>query len=226
MGIFNFFYLVRQSFFRKIDKIFYSQFGEDKVLKEILKINTNKGFYVDVGCYHPKKHSNTYLLYKKGWKGINIDIEKNKIDVFKMSRPNDINILAAVSDKKQHVKVHKTQDYGVGSKIIYNAKIKSNFKTLETQTLNEIIEKTIYKNRKIDLLNIDTEGEDFNVLKSLNIKKYNPSIIIIESHLKSINEILKSKIYIFLVEKNYQLRSWNFFSLIFTLKNSTIIRNR
>jgi len=226
MGIFNFFYLVRQSFFRKINKNFYSQFGEDKILKEILKININKGFYVDVGCYHPKKHSNTYLLYKKGWKGINIDIEKNKIEVFKMSRPNDINILAAVSDKKRYVKVHKSQDYGVGSKIIYNAKVKSGFKTLETKTLNEIIKKTIYKNRKIDLLNIDTEGEDFNVLKSLNIKKYNPSIIIIESHLKSINEILKSKIYIFLVEKNYKLRSWNFFSLIFTLKNSTIIRNR
>ena len=49
MGIFNFFYLVRQSFFRKINKSFYSQFGEDKVLQEILKININKGFYVDVG---------------------------------------------------------------------------------------------------------------------------------------------------------------------------------
>ena len=65
MYILNFFYLVRQSFFRKINKNFYSQFGEDKVLNEILKININKGFYVDVGCYHPKKHSNTYLLYKK-----------------------------------------------------------------------------------------------------------------------------------------------------------------
>jgi len=177
--MFNFFYLVRQSFFRKINKNFYSQFGEDKILKEILKTNVNKGFYVDVGCYHPKKHSNTYLLYKKGWKGINIDIEKNKIEVFKMSRPDDINILAAVSDKKRYVKVHKTQDYGVGSKIIYNAKIKSNFKTLETKTLNEIIEKTIYKNRKIDLLNIDTEGEDFNVLKSLNIKNITLQLLLL-----------------------------------------------
>jgi FkbM family methyltransferase len=226
MHIFNFLYLVRQSFFRKINKNFYSQFGEDRVLKEILKKNINKGFYVDVGCYHPKKHSNTYLLYKKGWRGINIDIEKNKIEVFRMSRPDDINILDAVSDKKRSVKVHKTQDYGVGSKIIDNTKTKKNFKTLVTKTLNEVIEKTIYKNRRIDLLNIDTEGEDLNVLKSLNIKKYNPSIIIIESHLTSINEILKSKIYIFLVRKKYKLRSWNFFSLIFTLKNSTIVRNR
>jgi len=224
--MFNFLYLARQSFFKKINKNFYSQFGEDKVLIEILKKNINKGFYVDVGCFHPKKHSNTYLLYKKGWKGINIDIEKNKIEVFKMSRPDDINILAAVSDKQRLIKVHKTQNYGVGSKIIDNTKTKKNFKTLITKTLNEVIEKTIYKNRKIDLLNIDTEGEDLNVLKSLNIKKYNPSIIIIESHLTSINKILKSKIYIFLVRKKYKLRSWNFFSLIFTLKNSAIVRNR
>ena len=72
MGIFNFFYLVRQSFFRKINKSFYSQFGEDKVLQEILKININKGFYVDVGAFHPFRYNNTALLYKKGWKGINI----------------------------------------------------------------------------------------------------------------------------------------------------------
>ena len=37
------------------------------------------GFYVDVGCFHPKKHSNTYLLYKRGWSGINIDVEKTNL---------------------------------------------------------------------------------------------------------------------------------------------------
>ena len=218
--------VLRQTFFKKVNTDFFSQFGEDRVLMEILKKKMNKGFYVDVGCYHPKKHSNTYLLNKKGWKGINIDIEKKKIRVFEMARPNDINILAAVSHKKRLIKVHKTQDYGVGTKIINNIKTKSNFEILETKTLNQIIEKTIYKNRKIDLLSIDTEGEDFNVLRSLNIKKYSPSIIIIESHLKSIDKILKSMIYIFLIKRNYQLRSWNFFSLIFTLKKSKIIRNR
>ena len=68
MGIFNFFYLVRQSFFRKINKSFYSQFGEDKVLQEILKININKGFYVDVGCYHPKNILIPICFIKKAGK--------------------------------------------------------------------------------------------------------------------------------------------------------------
>ena len=60
-------FLIRQLYFKKINKDFYSQFGEDKILKELILDNFNNGFYVDVGCFHPKKHSNTYLLYKKGW---------------------------------------------------------------------------------------------------------------------------------------------------------------
>ena len=44
--------------------------------------NKRDGFYVDVGCFHPKKHSNTYFLYKRGWRGVNIDMEEEKIDVW------------------------------------------------------------------------------------------------------------------------------------------------
>jgi hypothetical protein len=31
------------------------------------------GFFVDVGCFHPLFYSNTWKLYKKGWRGVNID---------------------------------------------------------------------------------------------------------------------------------------------------------
>ena len=55
--------LFRLTFFKKINKNFYSQFGEDKILNELVPKNFTNGFYVDVGCFHPKKHSNTYMLY-------------------------------------------------------------------------------------------------------------------------------------------------------------------
>ena len=58
--------LIKQAFFKKINKNFYSQFGEDRIIvNEIIKPSYKNGFYVDVGCFHPKKYSNTYLLYKK-----------------------------------------------------------------------------------------------------------------------------------------------------------------
>ena len=74
-------------------------------------------------------------------------------------------------------------------------------------------------NIQIDLLNIDTEGNDFKVLKSLNFKIYDPSIIVIETHLKTIEQIMQSEIYLYLEERMYTLKSWTIYSLIFVKKD-------
>ena len=78
----------------------YSKNGEDQYLKKIFK-NKKKGIYLDVGAYHPYRASNTCLLYKKGWSGINIDISKESIDLFNIARPNDINLNIAIGDKNK-----------------------------------------------------------------------------------------------------------------------------
>ncbi len=210
---------LRQAFFKKINRNFYSQFGEDKILSELIPSNKISGFYVDVGCFHPKKHSNTYFLYKRGWRGVNIDMEEEKIDVFNLARPKDFNYLAAISDINEEVYIYRTQKFGVGSTIDKSIlKDESKIidkKIISTKTLNQVLEISPFKNIKIDLLNIDTEGYDLKVLLSLDLFIYSPSIIVIETHLEDINQILKSKIYRYLVDKNYKLKSWNLYSLIF-----------
>jgi len=50
----------------------YSQEGEDLILLRIFE-KKRIGFYVDVGSHHPFRFSNTYLFYRLGWRGINID---------------------------------------------------------------------------------------------------------------------------------------------------------
>ena len=210
--------LYRLTFFKKIDKNFYSQFGEDKILNELVPNNFTNGFYVDVGCFHPKKHSNTYMLFKKGWVGINIDMEKDKIESFNLARPNDYNFLGAISDKSEKVKLYRNQKFGVSSTINKNFLKKKDIideNYIETTTLNVVLNNSPFKGRKIDFLNIDTEGNDLKVLRSLNFAIYNPSIIIIETHLKKIDEIINSEIYLFLINHKYMLKSWNIYSLIF-----------
>ncbi|MDH5790264.1 MAG: hypothetical protein OEZ27_06695, partial [Nitrospinota bacterium] len=73
-SVWTWLFLFRKIYLTKVFRIFYSQFGEDIILKGFILRNINDGFYVDVGCYHPKKYSNTYKLYKRGWRGINIDL--------------------------------------------------------------------------------------------------------------------------------------------------------
>ena len=212
---------LKNNFF--IKKKTYSMDNEDLFINNFFK---NKiGLYVDVGAYHPLELSNTYLLYKKKWKGINIDINSLSIDYFNFLRPNDININLGVA-KKNTIKTlyyqkNKSPLNTLNSshaKKIFSNKFKK--KKIKTKTLTNILDKTKFKGKKIDFLNIDTEGNDLEVLKSLDFKKYKPKLICIEliDHFNpDKKEIKKHKIYKFLIEKKYKLVWSGHFSHIFRL---------
>ena len=71
--------------------------GEDLQILELTK-HIKNGFYVDAGCYHPTHLSNTFLLYKKNWNGINIDVSELSISLFNFMRSNDLNLNLAISN--------------------------------------------------------------------------------------------------------------------------------
>jgi hypothetical protein len=73
-------------------------YGEDLIIDKFFR-KKRKGFYVDVGCYHPLDGNNTCLLYKKGWSGMNIDVNALSIELFNQARKDDHNINVAVSNK-------------------------------------------------------------------------------------------------------------------------------
>lgn len=222
--------LLRKAFFTDFLKVHFSQFGEDIVLKELLRKDVKNGFYVDVGCYHPKKYSNSYYLYRLGWRGINIDMEEDKVSLFKMVRRHDHNVQCAVSDRQEKVRLYRFDSYGLGSTIdpdsVDRERSLLDVTYVDTRTLNQIIETSPFRGRQIDVLSIDVEGMDYNVLKSLNLDTYKPKIIIVEDNHRNIEEVLDTKIYNLLKQKGYVLRSWAFYSLIFVLPGADILKDR
>jgi len=78
-------------------------------------------------------------------------------------------------------------------------------------------------NNKIDFLNIDVEGNELKVLKSLNFKRYTPKLICIEIHnfkkIENENFYKSTLIYEFLMKKNYELFWRKGFSFIFKTKS-------
>jgi hypothetical protein len=55
---------VKRLIFRNYCLSSYSQEGEDLILRRIFE-HKQKGFYVDVGAYHPFLFSNTYIFYER-----------------------------------------------------------------------------------------------------------------------------------------------------------------
>ena len=193
----------------------YAMDGEDIAI-EIFNKKKDKGFYVDIGAHHPIQRNNTNLLFQKGWEGINVDVNEFSIDLFNYLRPNDLNLLVAISDSEGEISFYyqkKFSQLNTTDKKIANEHFQGNFKerTVKCQTIQSILDNSKYKNKKIDFLNIDVEGAELKVLKTLNFEIYNPSIICIEilgyremNSIQRETEIKKDQIYQFLEKKGYK----------------------
>ena len=224
-------YIFRKTFLTRHTRKHYSQFGEDVVLNDWLDRNIKSGFYVDVGCYHPSKFSNTCFLRKRGWSGINIDMDAIKIRCFDLARPGDTNINAAVSDKKETVTVYNFSRYGLGSTIDPQVAEATPMPVLskteiETQTLTDIIDNSRFRDQRIDLLTIDAEGHDFAVIRSLDMDRYLPRVLLTETHLKDIHTILEQPMHQHLESLGYKLFNWVGFTLIYAQPDNGLFKER
>ncbi len=168
----------------------FSQEGEDMILSKIL---TNKGFYVDVGAYHPTKYSNTYRLYLKGWNGINIEPRKEVKNLFLKIRPRDISLDIGISNDPSSFSYYMFEKPEFNTFSIERAEfVKSKFqlefdiKDIQTKKLVDVLDEHQAKFSKIDILNIDVEGYEMEVLLSNDWSKYKPSIILVEDNSKDI----------------------------------------
>ena len=230
--IYNYLNIFYKKFFFK--KNYFSFSGVDVVIENIFR-NKKKGFYVDVGCQHPIKNNNTYLLHKKGWSGINIDLDQDNINLFNLSRSKDKNICIAasssISEKDLFFYHNKSPINTIDPKVskYQKAKVKE-IKKIKTNTLNNIFDSLIINENKIDLLSVDVEGHEMDVFYGLDFEKYSPDVIVvefldlslskIEISSQNINRILESDLYKFIVSKNYTLVNFIYADLVF-VKNSS-----
>ncbi len=228
--------ILKKIYYNKYSKTSYSISGVDLIIDRMFTKLKN-GIYLDLGCNHPIKHNNTYLLKKRGWRGINIDSDTKSIQEFKKFRPEDFNINALISDKKKIIKYYfyhersplNTVDY----LLVKRRKAKPKKIILkETSTLNSIIENSPFKKKKINFLSIDIENHEYDALKNFKFNKYKIDCIVIEliniknkkieTQNQNLNYVLKSKIYNLLIKNNYKLINWVNSDLVFINKNSKI----
>jgi FkbM family methyltransferase len=190
----------------------YSQEGEDIILQFVFR-DQDTGFYVDIGAHHPKRFSNTFKLYKMGWRGINVDPLPGCMEAFRRQRPRDINLEVAVSDRKEELpyyvfeepalngfsrEISQERDGVKGHRILSTV-------LFETQTLAEILDRYLPKGQSIDFFSIDVEGFELRVLKSNDWQKYRPNLVLIEILDVELPNIAGSSVYQFMLSQGYWL---------------------
>ena len=173
-----------------IKKKTYSQFGEDLIIDSFFGEYVGK--YVDIGCYHPIKYSNTALLHKKGWKGVNIDLNPTSIDLFNSCRKDDQNILACLSDKKEKITIFLDSEFSALNSVNLEnlKKFRINqVKKIETETQ---IFSDLVKDR-FDFLNTNAETLKKVVVTSPGDTGYEGGDVILSENVKDLNKEIKEQ---------------------------------
>jgi len=171
---------IKHSFGKK----FYSETGEDSILFDIFKIS--KGTYLDIGAAHPVIGSNTYGLYRRGWKGTGVDLLAEFQPIWKIMRPKDQFLVGAVTSKSGEVefvefenKLLSTLDRDV---IEFHKQRGEKFEISKVMSIgiNNLIPEKISSSENF-VLNIDVEGSELDVLQQMDLSKQRPKVICIES---------------------------------------------
>jgi len=197
---------------------FYGQAGEDAIVMTSFNflITKPKGFYLDIGAYHPWRHSNTYLLYKKGWRGINIDPRPGAKKLFDKYRKGDINIEAGISDSDSKMTYYVLDEFSTMNTFSRDNlerlgmlnKITSTYE-IPVYSIESLLKKYPDINN-VDYLNIDAEGFEIQILKGINFDTFKPSVISIEqNNVLTFSEVLQSEVNLFLQQKGYSAYAKN-----------------
>lgn len=212
--------LLPSKFFGNIS---YSQEGEDLIL---LRIHEDKkfGFYVDIGAHHPHRFSNTYLFYKRGWRGIVVDPLPSMAPKFAKHRPRDIAVQRGVAANPAMLKYYlfndgalNTFDESLAKKRLENPRWQLvSVADIECVTLTQIFNDYLPKNVDvIDILSVDIEGYDLDVLRSNDWSRYRPETVVVECLDSSLETINTDPVAVFMRTVGYSFFAKAFNSVIF-----------
>jgi FkbM family methyltransferase len=159
---------------------------EDVLLRRIFR-DQPTGFYIDVGAAHPIDDSDTYMLHRRGWSGINIEPNPDFFRALEQERPADRNLNLALSDRDGSIVWHRVGNTGLSTCDSAQAERAGRQgyvitrHTVRTTTLACILADACPAS--IDLLKVDVEGLELQVLSGNNWDRWRPSLIVVEATL-------------------------------------------
>jgi FkbM family methyltransferase len=196
--------------------IFYSQFEQDRIINILLN-NKKNGSFVDIGAYDGITFSNSFFFEKhNNWSGI--CFEPNPISFKKLSQVrNCILINGGISEKEGNLTFkafsgNQELEMLSGFQEFFNdnqtLRIKeqlNNVKNSQTETIQiqtHSLNKVLKDNKinYVDYCSIDTEGGEYNILKTIDFDSIYVSALSVEDNFdsKEVINYLNSKGFVFM----------------------------
>ena len=204
----------------------YAIEAEDLIVQRLFQAVVSKklsgpGYFLDIGAFHPINHSNTYLLYLDGWRGVNVEPNPDTFEDFARYRPEDRNINIGISDRASSLLYHRFQDplvNGFFSQAHVDMLVERGYIYLGSEQItcvgiNDFLAANV--NTEIDFLNIDIETNEGVVFAEWNWRDFKPKVICAEIFAVGVADVLESPVARILSQNDYVLVSRVFHSAFF-----------
>jgi FkbM family methyltransferase len=186
----------------------YSQYNQDIILNNTFFKNKEKGFFVDIGAFDGIDKSNSYFYESfLNWSGICVEpIEVRYKELLKNRKCKSV--YGAVSDKDvEFVEFCLIEGYSEMLSGIVDEYDQRHIKRIHNEgcTRKKVAVpnfrfKDIVSEKNIDLLDIDTEGNELKILADIDYDEYNIDIILVECNYEK-NDIIS-----LMKEKNFNYK--------------------
>jgi len=178
-------------------KNYFSQYNQDKFLNEVVFSNKKDGFFIDIGAHDGILFSNSLFFESfNDWSGI--CVEPNPVVFNKLvSNRKSINLNVCIGSENKKVKFTQIEGYsemlsGITEKyddrhierINNDIRIKGGKKTEIEVGMIPLGDIDELKNKKIDFISIDTEGNEFDIVASINFDLLDIKSLVIENNYK------------------------------------------
>lgn len=166
----------------------FSEHGEDVFIQERLG-KKNAGFYVDIGASHPFRISNTFLLYRSGWRGITVEPIPLLRRLHGRWRPQDVFVQKAIGPAPGKLRFYEmspsvlsTLDAKTAEANVLEGRAEVlRCYDIDVITLGQLFAEYVGK-RGIDLLSIDIEGLDADTITTMELDIIRPRLICVEAN--------------------------------------------
>lgn len=182
----------------------YSTDYEDRIILDLMKkldYDTNVP-YMDIGVCHPVVANNTFLLYENGFfHGVLVEPNPSMAALAKVYREKNRILSYGVTAKqgKDLWLTYYSSELRPGLNTFLEEKaiergLLKNQSRVAVKNINELIEEH-FQSEYPKLIDIDTEGMDYELLEALDTYRYQPDIICAEANTKQFYKMMENKGY-------------------------------
>ena len=200
----------------------YSQFGEDLIISHLFRgLGIQRPTYLDIGANHPKFISNTYYFYQRGSHGVLVEPNPRLSRKLRSVRPRDLILeigIGSASIKEADLYVFGGIFDGLST---FSKTEATHWQTVGMKGYGPIAAETVlrvpmipvndviashFRGSAPNLLSLDIEGNDLEVLMSLDFEHFAPDVICVESlsYDKNQNGFKRTDIIDFVLTKGYE----------------------